>query len=226
MRLWMICPADLVAQLEAAGELTLDWSRSCDAADFPVQWAWLREAMRRRVPGYGGSGFWWGWHTLHGVAGKRPDLRDRQRWHWWTQEHPPGTRWARLGLEVTDAEALISDFFLWAGIVLNNGYVGYTEAEDATWHAEHPHHPSGYNAATRATLEESWDRIFTTEQGQFDPNWAGTIAEDVQGTFELLRWRDVREITYFISRPMRENLPDRRQTSAGAEKTHHGDVPE
>lgn len=71
----MVSRAPLVDCLRVAGKLTAE--RTLTEPGFSAAYAWLCRSMRRRVPGYRGGALWWGWHTVDGVVGKRPDLRQR-----------------------------------------------------------------------------------------------------------------------------------------------------
>lgn len=195
MQLWMIGRAPLVDCLRDAGELTVDPAQT--EPGFSAAYAWLRGAMRRRIPGYRGGPLWWGWHTIDSVVGKRPDLRQR----YWAGT-PWGSPWVRLGLEVPDEDVLLCDFDLWHA-VLNEGYCAVDEAEYDAWYARYAGTCPEDDPQMRAALEASWERIFVGERVAFDPAWVGRLHKRAQGTFEVLRWRDVHAVTYFRSRPWR-----------------------
>ena len=130
MQLWMICPWQTLETLRAASELhckPLHQDRQGKLA-----YDWMRALMRRRICGYKGPSMWWAWHTIHGIQSSRPDLRSR-RWHW----DPPGSTWARIGIDVPEEEVLLSEFHLWHA-PLNRTYCSYNEAEHDEWWARHP----------------------------------------------------------------------------------------
>ena len=189
MRLWMIAEHTLWERLQIEGSLLVDPART--DRDFRPAYDWMRGQMARRIPGYCGGYPWWAWVQCD-PARARPDLRAREN-HYFA----PGTPSVRLELDLPDAEVLASDFDLWH-CVLNNGYLGWSEAEDDWWHRL----PEAQR--TRAALERSWERIFALDHPQADPEWIGnTQAERVQGVFEVLRARDVVRVTTYCSRPAR-----------------------
>lgn len=189
MRLWMIAEHALWERLQIEGFLLVDPART--DRDFRLAYDWMRGQMARRIPGYGGGYPWWAWIQWD-PSRPRPDLRARAN-HYFA----PGTPSVRLELELPDVEVLPSDFELWH-FVLNNGYLGWSEAEDEWWDQL----PSAQRS--RAALERSWERIFALDHPQVDPAWLGTPrAEHIQGVFEVLRARDVVRVTPYRSWPAR-----------------------
>ena len=155
---------------------------------------WLRDQMKRRIPGYEGHYPWWGYeHFL--------DLRF-YRWH--VGEY--GVRLVRLGLAVPRERVLASAYGAWH-CVLNRGYLPaslvweeYEQALDA-WEAEVRSHgsddrqnplPEPWESQMRA----SWERIFDVE--------ARRPRETIQVTFERLDYADVVDVTEFTSHRKRD----------------------
>lgn len=189
MRLWMIAERAVWERLQRDGCLRVDPART--EHDFRLAYDWMRRQMALRIPGYRGGYPWWAWIQWD-PARARPDLRAREN-HYFA----PGTPCVRLELELPDAEVLASDFDLWH-CVLNNSYLGWSEAEDQWWNCL----PAAERS--REALERSWERIFALDHPQADPAWLGTVrAERIQGVFEMLRARDVVRVTAFVSRPVR-----------------------
>ncbi|MCX6029858.1 MAG: DUF3841 domain-containing protein [Chloroflexi bacterium] len=188
MRIWTIQPVEVLARLEAEQVLYADPAHIWP--EFRGAYDWLAGQMQRRIPGYGGGYPWWGWYN------PKPDLRG-------SGHLPRGTRGVRLELELDPAQLLLSDFDAWH-IVLNQGYLALTEAEDEAWDAR-------FRAAVpdsrawppsepwHSEILASWERIFDLEALAASEYW-GAGARYVQTTFETLRLADVRERIFFVAR--------------------------
>ena len=186
MRVWMIAAASLYARLRQ--ECMLHADPALADPDFAVAYAWMRAQMAQRLPHYAGHWPWWAW--ARPPAGRsRPDLRARWAYH---NGWPAGTACVRLGLDVPDAEVLLSDFDMWHAVLNNSPLVASDEAWDAIQAL-----PEDERQGAR---EATWPGIFAVNEPP-NPYWHGSDAPIIQACFEALRLADVREVTVFRTRP-------------------------
>ncbi len=154
---------------------------------------WMADQMRERIcPPPGRSKYpLWAWKQWFGRD--KPDLRS-------SGHLPPGTKGHRLEIDVPDSDVLLSDFGLWS-IVLNRGFLSYTEKEYDAFHRQlekaghsglwpfpEPHH-------TRTV--ESWQRVFDIHRQPSD--WWGA-GESIQATFWRLNIDQVKKAQAFTAR--------------------------
>lgn len=187
MRVWMIAEAALYHRLQQEHTLFVDPALAMP--DFEDAYTWMRAQMTLHLPSYAGHWPWWAW-ARPPCGHARPDLRARHPYH---NGWPAGTACVRLGLDVPDAEALLSDFDMWHAVLNNSPLVPSDEEWDAIEALPEPMRQSA-RAAT-------WPGMFAVD-GPLVPFWNGVDGfRVVQACFETLRLADVHEVTVFRNRP-------------------------
>ena len=189
MILWTIQPDDVFRLIYTRGYYRCD-SREVWMLDFArPQYDWLVFQMKKRIgsPPEGVKYPVWAWQRWSPTK-KRPDLRGI-RW-WWGQK---GDKFYRLEVDIPDSEVLLSEYENWAGIILNDGLLSYTEEEDkeigAVYESLSPEAKTEFRA-------RNWERVF--DIASFDSSWAGR-GETIQATFWELKREHVRSFTPFIT---------------------------
>lgn len=188
MILWTIQPERVFRLIYKRGVYRCDLSKSGmeDFAD--PQYDWLVSQMKKRIgpPPEGVKYPVWAWYRWS-LTKKRPDLH-AIRW-WWGQK---GDKFYRIEIDIPDSEVLLSDYESWAGIILNNGLLSYTEQEDKELDAIYESlSPEGKNKF-RA---KNWERVF--DVSYFENGWTNR-GNTIQATFWELRRENIRSFTPFI----------------------------
>jgi len=188
MRIWTIQPVKVLTRLDAKRVLYVAPARV--PGEFRHAYDWMRQQMKKRIPGYKGRYPWWGWYS------PCPDLRC-------SGHLPKGTRGARLELDLDPDKALLSDFDAWHA-VLNRAYLALSEEEDEAWYQALPRSPASLRdwplpEPWQSEMLASWERIFDLN-ALAASDWSGTGPRHIQVTFETLRLADVRRCKPFLAR--------------------------
>lgn len=179
MRLWTIQREEAFRAFERRGVLRGDRERV--DRDYRMAYDWMAEQMRRRIgePPPGCSAPVWAWHVWH-ERSARPDLRS-------TAHLPRGIAGVRIEFEAAPEKVLLSDFTRWH-VVLNNGWLADSEAEDRAWEQNPP-----------ADIRQTWERIFDVGRGCTE--YFGSIeSRGVQAALWQVEWAQVRDVTKFVAR--------------------------
>ena len=189
MILWTIQPERVFRLIYKRGVYRCDLSESGmkDFAD--PQYDWLVSQMKKRIgpPPEGVKYPVWAWYRWS-LRKKRPDLRGI-RW-WWGQK---GDKFYRIEIDIPDSEVLLSDYESWAGIILNNGLLSYTEQEDKELDAIYESLSHEEKNEFRA---KNWERVF--DVSYFENGWTNR-GDTTQATFWELRRENIRSFTPFIT---------------------------
>lgn len=181
IRVWTVQHRDAVAAAERRGYLSGDHGRGFDADDFdadgrPVRngfahaYGWMRDRMAEMVPDFSGDHPVWAWL-------KRPSTRPAV----WRQD--AGAASVLVSAAVPRCRLLLSDFDGWHA-VLNNWYLGRTEAEEEAVEAA-----GGPSPAER---EASWARIFDLGRPRTaeEIRWRGHPTF-IQACVDRIHWHEV-----------------------------------
>jgi hypothetical protein len=164
------------------------------ARSFRVQYKWLRQEMRERLPGYGGRTPIWM------IA--KPNHQRRRLCDWSCQTDlgylcsrihiTPGKTWMRIRLPAE--RVLLSDFDRWDNVIRGE-YVAENEEDACDWD-EHvrrtfqigeydfiPGLETGWPTPLLKDIVRSWTRVFDTSR-----------ATTIQGAFEHLTLADVTDL--------------------------------
>lgn len=189
MILWTIQPEHVFRLIYKRGIYRCDFFKSGMKNFAESQYNWLVEQMKKRIgpPPESVTYPVWAWYRWSRTK-KRPDLR-AIRWYWGQK----GDKFYRLEVDIPDSEVLLSDFESWAGIILNNGLLSYTEQEDkeldAVYESLSPEEKNEFRA-------KNWERVFDT--AIFDNGWTNR-GDTTQATFWELRRENIRQFTPFYT---------------------------
>jgi hypothetical protein len=158
IKLWTIQEEAAWTQAQTKGRLAADGRRVW--REFRTPYAWLREQMTERIPGYDGAYPMWAWT-------ERPDLRS-------SGHLEKGNAGVRVEFLAIRNQVLVSDFLAWHS-VLNDGYCSLTERDhdDYDARAEVATGNPEQLAQLEAEKRKSWERIFDIELLSQDPEWHG-----------------------------------------------------
>jgi hypothetical protein len=204
MRLWTIQHEDVLRIVREKGVFRAD-GRRCDR-DFREAYAWLRQEVRKRVPGATGRPLIWAWKQ------PKPDLRQSGHLH-------EGTPGVRIELEIPDERVLLSDFDGWH-FRLSSSYLPISAADMERWHEQdrkklqalQKENPRITTAELNRRIDEdvvdviegSWDRVFDLPLMQTAFCDDGMVSKDyeqhIQAVFEYFTTDEIRKVTRFIAR--------------------------
>ena len=189
MILWTIQPDKVYELIQREGVYRCDITKSGMEDFLDPQYNWLVEQMKKRIgpPPEGVTYPVWAWQRWR-VTKKRPDLR-AIRWYWGQK----GDKFYRIEVEVPDSEVLLSDFESWAGIILNNGLLSYTEQENNELEAIYDSLPPEEKNEFRY---KNWECVF--DVAFFNNGWTSR-GDTTQATFWELRRENIRQVTPFIT---------------------------
>lgn len=208
MRLWTIQPrrfweanASGGASGGASGALRADGRRLTFRDDFRSPYRWMREQMRRRVPGYAGGFPVWAW-------GQKPDMRST-RWG------AGGERVYRVEFEAPDEEVLVSAFDLWSDFCLLGRYLPASEGDERAFWDELLERTGrdflridaeGFPEDLARRVRASWERVFPDRWGEVPEELRSRYggrdgAFETQAVVEVLRPDWVHAAEPFTLRP-------------------------
>lgn len=187
MILWTIQPEELYRRILETGIYICD-PQQCSLPEYSEMYDWLAEQMKARIgnPPDGVVYPVWAWYRNRGKR-QKPDLRS-ERW----ANGSDRERFVCMEIEVPDAHVLLSDFDAW-NIVLNNGLISETEAED---HELDQIYQTLSPEKQREMKHRNWERVF--DISPLDNDWLRR-GWWIQANFWLLTKEMIREVRYFTS---------------------------
>ena len=196
MILWTIQTQDAAEALVRRGELVADGGEP--EPGFERAYKWMSARMTERLGAAPPDARpIWAWHTWQ-PGRERPDLRSRRHL-------PPGTRGARIELEIDPDRVLLSDFSLWH-FALNYWYLPSSPADEESFETLlraaglDPYRTKPLpDPAFHGRIEASWERVFDLEAVI-----EGVTDEPGERCVQATLWRipahAVRGITWFVAR--------------------------
>lgn len=189
MILWTIQPEEVFNLIQTTGVYRCDLEQSFMKDYAEPQYHWLVSQMRKRIgqPPEGVTYPVWAWYKWR-VDRRKPDLRT-ERWYCGSK----GDKFFRLEIEIPDNQVLLSDFDGWAGIILNDGLLSYSEEESEEIEKL-------YNSLTPEGQKEmrskNWEKVFDITP--YSSEWM-CRGESIQATFWELRKEQIRKATMFMT---------------------------
>ncbi len=200
MRLWTIQPIGFYESSREKGVLRADGRKI--GRDWTPQYCWMREQMKKRVPGYKGRYPIWAYPF-------KPDMRRR---HWGIG----GQRVARIEFEAPEEKVLVSDYDLWH-VPLNFGYLGTSEEDEDAFDREEEERlgrkyarlpDPDYPEDLALRVYDSWERIFPDRWDEFtDPSYyLGSGDPYLQAVVEEVPIGWIRRVDFYTLRDDRYSL--------------------
>lgn len=202
VRVWTVQPEEVWLKLQEQKSLLVDPDLSQTYQDWPDSVDWMREQMRKRLPGYQGNVPWWAWYT------PKPDIRKLRHG---ACSGAPET-YVRIELLIAKDRVLISQIMAWTYVLLRVA-VPYTNLEGDYWfNVDEKLGGRVRPKRIQARVEATWERIFALDLPSRDPDCDKTHEYELwqehwwQATFEELRLDDVCKYTVFVTTPTKKDL--------------------
>lgn len=206
MRLWTIQSEAFWERLEYDGSIVADpemvsegFCGECER--FSQAYEWLARRMAEKIGRPSPEAMpLWAWRQWIGERRARPDLRA-------SGHLPRGERGVRIEFEADPASVVLSDFNLWH-FPLNYWYIGESEKDSEAFDAElagrglnqYRQKPLLPDPVYHRRIEDSWDRVFDLDWGDWVHDKRGQSEKCIQATFWRLPLDEVVGVKRFTAR--------------------------